>query len=116
MGVTMKSAIMQDVTPCSLIIYILPDYMASQTILHYVGFEVITAVVMRSTIFRNITSCSLLKVNRRFGETYRLYLQGRRGCQARHQRESRWQATWPIEGYQQDGRHGELNSMADTGS
>jgi hypothetical protein len=42
-----------------------------------IGFEVLTAVV-RSSIYWNITPCSPLKVNRRFGETYRLHLQGRR--------------------------------------
>jgi hypothetical protein len=31
---------------------------------HYVGFEVITAVVMKSTIFWDMTTCSPLKVNR----------------------------------------------------
>jgi hypothetical protein len=43
----------------------------------YVGFDVLTAVVMKSTIFRDITPCSPLSVNRRFGGTYRLHLQGR---------------------------------------
>jgi hypothetical protein len=43
-----------------------------------VGFEVLTVVVMKSTIFWDIKLCSLLKVNRRFGGTYRLHLQGRR--------------------------------------
>jgi hypothetical protein len=42
-----------------------------------IGFEVFTAVVMKNTIFRDITSCSPLNVNRRFGGTYRLHLQGR---------------------------------------
>jgi hypothetical protein len=37
-----------------------------------VGFEVLTAVVMKSTIFWVITPCSPVKVNRRFGGTYRL--------------------------------------------
>jgi hypothetical protein len=32
----------------------------------HVGFEVLTAVVMKSTIFWDITPCSPLKVNRRF--------------------------------------------------
>jgi hypothetical protein len=32
---------------------------------------------LKSTIFWDITTCSLLNVNRRFGETYRLHLQGR---------------------------------------
>jgi hypothetical protein len=44
----------------------------------FVGFEVFTAVVMKSIIFWDMTPCSLLSVNRRFGGTYRLHLQGRR--------------------------------------
>jgi hypothetical protein len=42
-----------------------------------VGFEVLTAVVMKSTIFWDIMPRIPLKVNRRFGGTYSLYLQGR---------------------------------------
>jgi hypothetical protein len=57
-----------------------------------VGFEVLAAVVMNSTIFWDITPCSPLKFNRRFGETYRLHLQCRKMSRARNQRESRWQA------------------------
>jgi hypothetical protein len=34
---------------------------------YYVGFEVLTAVIMKSTIFWDITLCSPLSVNRRFG-------------------------------------------------
>jgi hypothetical protein len=44
----------------------------------FVGFEVLTPVVMESTIFWNITPCTPLKFNRRFGGTYRLHLYGRR--------------------------------------
>jgi hypothetical protein len=55
-----------------------------------VGFEVLTAVVMKSTLFWDITPYSLLKVNRRFGETYRLHLQVWRIIRARNQRESGW--------------------------
>jgi hypothetical protein len=33
----------------------------------YVGFEVLTAMVMKSIIFRDTTPCSPLKVSRRFG-------------------------------------------------
>jgi hypothetical protein len=44
----------------------------------FVGFEVFTTVVMKSTIFWDITPCSPLKVYRRFGGTYRLHLQGRK--------------------------------------
>jgi hypothetical protein len=39
-----------------------------------VGFEVLTPVVMKSTIFWYITQCSPLKVNRRFRGTCRLHL------------------------------------------
>jgi hypothetical protein len=49
-----------------------------------VGFKVLTAVVMESTIFWDITPCSPLKVNGRFGGTYHLYLQGRRIREARN--------------------------------
>jgi hypothetical protein len=43
-----------------------------------VGFEVLTAVVMKSTIFWDITPCSPLSIHRRFGGTYRFHLQGRK--------------------------------------
>jgi hypothetical protein len=43
-----------------------------------VGFEIFTAVVLKSTIFWDMTLCSPLSFNRRFGGTYRLHLQGRR--------------------------------------
>jgi hypothetical protein len=48
-----------------------------------VGFEVLTAVVMKSSMFWDKTPCSALKVKRRFGGTCRLHLQGRRISQAR---------------------------------
>jgi hypothetical protein len=51
--------------------------------MHEVGFEVLTAVVMKSSIFWDITPCSLLKVNRSFGGTYRLHLQGWKISRAR---------------------------------
>jgi hypothetical protein len=53
-----------------------------------VGFEVLTAVVVKSCIFWDVTPCSPLKLNRRFGGTCRLHLQGRRISQARNQREA----------------------------
>jgi hypothetical protein len=40
-----------------------------------VGLEVLTAVVVKSTIFRDITPCSPLKVSRRFGGKYLLNFQ-----------------------------------------
>jgi hypothetical protein len=46
---------------------------------------------IESPILRDITPCSPLKVNRRFGGTCGLYLQGRWISQARNQRESKWQ-------------------------
>jgi hypothetical protein len=36
----------------------------------FVEFNVLTAVVMKSTVFWDMTPCSPLKVNRRFGGTY----------------------------------------------
>jgi hypothetical protein len=39
--------------------------------MYNVEFEVLRAVVLKSTIFWDITPCSPLKVNRRFGGTYR---------------------------------------------
>jgi hypothetical protein len=47
---------------------------------HFVGFEVLTALVMKNPIFWGITTCSLLKVNRRFVLTYRLRLQAYQVC------------------------------------
>jgi hypothetical protein len=61
-------------------------------IIYFVGSEVPTAVVMKSAVFWDITPCSPLKVNRRFGGTYRLHLHGRRISRVRNQRESRWHA------------------------
>jgi hypothetical protein len=43
---------------------------------------------MKSSIFWDIMSCSLLKVSQRLGVTYRLHLQDRRICRAWNQRES----------------------------
>jgi hypothetical protein len=42
----------------------------------FVGSEVLTAVVMKSTVFWDITPCSLLKANRSFEGTCSLHLQG----------------------------------------
>jgi Na+-transporting NADH:ubiquinone oxidoreductase subunit NqrF len=50
-----------------------------------VGFTVLTAVVMKSSIFGDIRTCTPLKVNRHFGGPCRLQLQGR--SQARNYRE-----------------------------
>jgi hypothetical protein len=58
----------------------------------HVGFEVLTAVVMKNTIFWNIMACSPLSVNWYFGGTYRFHLQGRKISRARNHLESRWQS------------------------
>jgi hypothetical protein len=52
-------------------------------------FEVLTAVVKKSTVFSDIEPCSLLKINRRFGGTYSLHFHCRISRE-RYQRESRW--------------------------
>jgi hypothetical protein len=62
-----------------------------------VEFEVLTAVVMKSSIFCDITLCSSLEVDRRFGETCSLHLNGRIISQARNQSESSWQAEREME-------------------
>jgi hypothetical protein len=51
---------------------------------------------MKSTISWDITPCSPLSVNRRFGGTNRLHLEGQKITSARNQRASRWQvlARW----------------------
>jgi hypothetical protein len=50
-----------------------------------VGFEVLTAVIKKSTVFWDITPCSQWKVKGRFGGTYRLHLQDQRISRARNQ-------------------------------
>jgi hypothetical protein len=47
---------------------------------------------MKSSIIWYVTLCSLLKVNRCFGGTRLLHLQGGRISLPRNQRENRWQA------------------------
>jgi hypothetical protein len=104
----MKITDLWDVTPCSLL-DVYPQYSYHFTVHVYknhhsnmnnkllnnwpqhVGSEVLTAVVMKSTILWDITPCSSLRVKRRFGGTYRLHLQGRKISRRRNQRESRWQ-------------------------
>jgi hypothetical protein len=54
-----------------------------------VGFEVLASTVKKITVFWDITPRSPLKVNRRFGGTYRFHLQSRRMSRERNQHESR---------------------------
>jgi hypothetical protein len=58
-------------------------------------FEVLIAVVMESSVFWDITPCSLLKVNWCFWGTYRLHLQGQSISQARNQNQGA-SRTWLI--------------------
>jgi hypothetical protein len=53
---------------------------------------------MTSSVLWDITPCSPLKVNQRFGRTYHFHLQGQRIIWVRNQRESRWQAelSWAL--------------------
>jgi hypothetical protein len=43
-----------------------------------VGFEVFTAVTMKNAVFWGVAPCRCDRLNRRFGGSYRLYLQGRK--------------------------------------
>jgi hypothetical protein len=44
----------------------------------YVRFEIFTAVTMKNAVFCDVAPCRSCKINRRFGGTYRLHLQGRK--------------------------------------
>jgi hypothetical protein len=63
----------------------LPPFLNIQTSSMFIGFEVLTAVVMKSSVVRDITLSSLLEDNRYFGRTCRLHLHGQRISQARTQ-------------------------------
>jgi hypothetical protein len=67
-------------------------------------------VVMKNTIFWDIMLCSPLKVNRRFAETYRLHLQGRKISQARNQRK-RWFLVPPKRQLTFNGLHGLISQQ-----
>jgi hypothetical protein len=54
-----------------------------RTNISIVGFEVLIALVMKSSIFWDIMPCNPLKANRRFGGTCRLHLQHRRAINQR---------------------------------
>jgi hypothetical protein len=43
-----------------------------------VGFEVFTAVTMKNAVFWGVAPCRCGRLNRRFGGSYRLRLQGRK--------------------------------------
>jgi hypothetical protein len=52
------------------------------------GFEALTAVVMKSSVFWDIMPLRLLKDSRHFVGTYHLHIQGSRVSQARNQHEA----------------------------
>jgi hypothetical protein len=54
-------------------------------------FEALTAVIMKNSVFCDISLCSSLNVNWHVGGTCRLHLQGQRISHAGNQCESRWQ-------------------------
>jgi hypothetical protein len=54
----------------------------------------VTSMEKKRAVLWDITPCTPLKVNRRFGGTYCLHLQGRRISRARNQCKSRWKARW----------------------
>jgi hypothetical protein len=51
----------------------------------FVGFEILTAIATKTSILWDVTSCGTVKVNTRFGGTYRLHLQSQRVNQTKHQ-------------------------------
>jgi hypothetical protein len=58
----------------------------------HVRFEVFTAVTMKNAVFWDVAPCRYC-VNRHFGGTYRLHLQGRKICE-QGTRVSRWLQTF----------------------
>jgi hypothetical protein len=54
-------------------------------LLLFVRFEVFTAVIMKNAVFWDVAPCRYF-VNRRFGGTYHLHLQGIRNPRAMNQR------------------------------
>jgi hypothetical protein len=57
-------------------------------LLTYVGFEVLTAVFMKSFVFWDLMTYNPLKVNQHFGRTCLFHRQGPRITQARNEHEA----------------------------
>jgi hypothetical protein len=51
---------------------------------NFAEFEVLSPVIMKSTVFWSVTLCGS-ETARRFGGIYRLHIQGRRASQAKNQ-------------------------------
>jgi hypothetical protein len=64
----------------------------NKTHILHVRFEVFTAVTMKNAVFWDVAPCRSCRLNRRFGGTYRLHLQGRKICERRTS-VSRWLQT-----------------------
>jgi hypothetical protein len=62
----------------------------------HTGFELFTAVVMKSPIFWDISACSPFKVDRRFGGIFRLHLEGRRKSKERNQHKAGGKQSNPL--------------------
>jgi hypothetical protein len=58
-----------------LLIEIMHKNITNNNNTYCVGFEVLATVVVESSVVWDMKPCSLLEVNRLFGETYRLHLQ-----------------------------------------
>jgi hypothetical protein len=54
-----------------------PFILSNNIIIHYVGFEVFTAVTMTNAVFWDVAPCGFM-INLRFGGTSRFHLQGRK--------------------------------------
>jgi hypothetical protein len=52
------------------------EFLYGKQMVHFVGFVLLTAVVIKRSVFWDITPCSPLKANGRFEGTCRLRLQG----------------------------------------
>jgi hypothetical protein len=57
---------------------------SKENLLFYAGFEVLTVVIMKISVFWDITQRSSLKVKQSFEGTCRLHRHGRRISQARN--------------------------------
>jgi hypothetical protein len=66
-------------------------------LLYNIGFEVLTAVIVTSSGFWDVTPCNLLKVNRCFVGTCHPHIWGREISQARNQREAGSKQTFKME-------------------
>jgi hypothetical protein len=79
------------------VVFPIPCVVYFTSLSYLTGFEVLIAAITKNSIFWGKTPCSPLKVNRRFGGTCLLHLQGRRINRGRKQLESK-----------QSNRHAEL--------